>query len=296
MSLANHRNPTRLLSIALSIVVTAWSSSSIPAAAAESPAIVADVVYGHKDGLALTFDVFKPKEKANGAGLLFMVSGGWFSTWIPPEAAVPLFRPLTDKGFTVFAVRHGSAPRYNVPEAVEDVRRAVRYIRMKAPDWEVDAERLGVYGGSAGGHLSLMLGLASDGGDANSPDVVLRQSSRVACVVSIFPPTDLREMVPPPEKYKSIPALNFDPKKSPDVSPILHVSKDDPPTLLIHGDKDELVPIAHSENLQAVLKEQEVTHELMVVPGAGHGFAGADQVKVVDALIGWFEKHLAERK
>src|SRR5262245_36926110 len=120
--------------------------------------ITPDVVYGHKDGMALTFDVYRPEAGANGAGVLFMVSGGWVSRWSPPDASAPRFRALLDKGFTVFSVRHGSAPRYNVPEAVEDVRRAVRYIRLHAADFGVDAARLGVFGGSAGGHLSLVVG------------------------------------------------------------------------------------------------------------------------------------------
>ncbi|HUQ69515.1 MAG TPA: alpha/beta hydrolase, partial [Planctomycetaceae bacterium] len=124
--------------------------------------ITPDVVYGHKDGLAMTFDVFTPKENANGAGVLFMVSGGWYSNWAPPEQMQAAFVPLTSKGFTVFAVRHGSSPRYGIPEAVSDVRRSVRYIRMNAKQYGVDPNRLGVYGMSAGGHLSLMLGTASD--------------------------------------------------------------------------------------------------------------------------------------
>jgi acetyl esterase/lipase len=130
--------------------------------------IIADVVYGHKDGLALTFDVFRPTEEANGAGGLFMVSGGWRSSWSPPQRAVGRFRPLLNKGFTVFAVRHGSSPKYNIPEVVADVRRSVRFIRLHAADYKVDPDRLGVYGGSAGGHLSLVLGTTSDDGKSDA--------------------------------------------------------------------------------------------------------------------------------
>ncbi len=88
---------------------------------APNPEIVPDVVYAHKFGMALTFDVFKP-EQANGAGILFMVSGGWISRWYPPEQAAVRLQPFLDRGFTVFAVRHGSSPRFKVPEAVADVR------------------------------------------------------------------------------------------------------------------------------------------------------------------------------
>ncbi len=153
--------------------------------------ITPDVVYGHKFGMALTFDVFQP-EDANGAGVLFMVSGGWFSRWAPPETMQNFTKPLTDKGFTVFTVRHGSSPKYSIPEIVKDVRRSVRYIRFHADQFDVNPDRLGVYGMSAGGHLSLMLGTASDAGDSESKDPVLQISDRVNAVVALVPPTDLR--------------------------------------------------------------------------------------------------------
>ncbi len=81
-----------------------------------------DVVYGHKLGLAMTYDVFRPSQDPNGAGVLFMVSGGWYSRWVPPAQLTGLLRPLLDRGFTVFAVRHGSSPKFSIPEAVSDVR------------------------------------------------------------------------------------------------------------------------------------------------------------------------------
>jgi len=275
------------------IVATALIAAT-EARADEKVKIAPDVVYGHKDGLAMTFDVYTPAEGANGAGVLFMVSGGWFSVWQPPENFIPVFTPLLDKGFTVFAVRHGSSPKYVVPEAVEDVRRAVRFIRLHADDYGISADRLGVFGGSAGGHLSLMLGTASDEGDIASPDEVLQQSSRVAAVVAIYPPTDLRLWVPNrPDNIKSIVALDFDPELADDVSPLVHATQDDPPTLMIHGTTDEIVPISHSENLQAEFEKLDVTSELMVIEGAGHGFQGEDNVRAVAALVAWFEKHLA---
>src|SRR5687768_1553197 len=120
--------------------------------------ITPDVVYGHKAGMALTFDVIAPKEP-NGAGVLFMMSGGWFSGWAPPESFVNPgawegfrhFGKLVDSGYTLFIVRHGSAPQFKVPEAVADVRRAARFIRLHANDYGIDPDRLGVCGGSAGG-------------------------------------------------------------------------------------------------------------------------------------------------
>jgi acetyl esterase/lipase len=270
------------------------------ATAAESPyRITPDVVYGHKTGLALTFDVIQPK-KPNGAGVLFMMSGGWFSGWVPPESLVgpevnPVFKffpDLIDSGYTLFIVRHGSAPQFKVPEAVADVRRAARYIRLHAKEFGIDANRLGVCGGSAGGHLSLMLGTTSDEGSKDSQDEVDRASNRVAAVVAYFPPVDLREWVGPNDQF---PALEFDPQLAESVSPVLHVTKDDPPTLLIHGDKDDLVKLDNSERILTELKKQEVPCDLLVIPGAGHGFLGEQGKQASQALIGWFDKHLTSK-
>ena len=151
---------------------------AVPIHAQSGAPVIADVVYGHKAGMALTFDVFTPAGESNGVGILYMVSGGWVSRWTPPDRARAGFEALLNGGFTVFSVRHGSSPRFKVPEAHADVRRAVRFVRLHASTYGVDPDRLGVYGGSAGGHLSLMLGLASDDGDASATDEVLRVTPR----------------------------------------------------------------------------------------------------------------------
>lgn len=264
---------------------------------AEKYACTRDVVYGHKDGMALTFDVVKPLKNAKGIGILYMVSGGWFSSWNPPEKLEDRYKHLTENGFTVFLVRHGSSPRYKVPDAIEDVRRCVRFIRKTAADYGVDPERLGATGTSAGGHLSMMLGTASDNGDPKAEDEVLRQSDRVACVVAYFGPTDLRPWVKDGSKMSTdFPALQFDEKRVPDCSPLLQVSKDDAPTLLLHGDKDTLVPIAHSEKIFEAFQKEGVTSDLVVFKGADHGFGGDDDRRSREATVAWFEKYLVPKK
>lgn len=257
--------------------------------------IVPDVVYGHKDGMALTFDVFRPKQGANRAAVLFMVSGGWYSRYTPPEQSAILFSHLVGQGYTVFAVRHGSSPRYVIPEIIEDVRRAVRFVRLHAGDYNVDPQRLGVMGGSAGGHLSLVLGTMGDDGNPGDADEVLRTSDRVAAVVAYYPPTDLRPWTEPSSKYyQTFPALRFDMAKFGDCSPLLHVSADDAPTLLVHGDQDTLVPLDHSERILAQLKEHQVPCELLVIPGAGHSFKGQDALRANAATLAWLKKHLLQ--
>ncbi len=259
--------------------------------------VIPDVVYGHKDGMALTFDIFKPKT-SNGAAVIFVVSGGWVSRYSTPDEALPWYQELLDKGFTVISLRHGGSPKYLIPEIVADVRRGVRFIRYNAKGWGIDPNRLGVYGWSAGGHLALMIGLASDNGDPAAKETFMRESDRVAAVVAYFPPVDLRPLVrglnPPPsgtvlDRY---PALNFEKEKAGDYSPILFVTPDDPPTLLIHGDKDDLVPITNSQITFDALKKNNVKTDFITVPGAGHGFRGEDLKRATAATVNWFEQTL----
>jgi|CXWL01.1.fsa_nt_gi acetyl esterase/lipase len=283
--------PRQLSTCVLSLVLAAASSAQAEVT------ITPDVVYGHKLGLAMTCDVFTPTENANGAAVLFMVSGGWYSTWTPPEQLQNLFVPLTSKGFTVFAVRHGSSPKFSIPEAVSDVRRSVRFIRMSAEKFQIDPNRIGVFGMSAGGHLSLMLGTASDEGNPESKDPVEQVSDRVNAVVAYVAPTDLRIMVKEaPDRlpaYARFPALDLDMKDAETDSPLIHVTADDAPTLLLAGDKDDLVPIQHSRNIQSAFEAAKVTSELIEFAGAGHGFQGEDAKKATEEMVAWFETHLA---
>lgn len=115
-----------------------FAAGGVAGAEEGPPPIEADVVYGHKDGLAMTLDVYRPQE-VNGAAILFMVSGGWHSRWAPPERSRSLFEPYLAKGYVVMAVRHGSSPRYSIPEAVSDVRRAVRFVRRNAGRFGIDS-------------------------------------------------------------------------------------------------------------------------------------------------------------
>jgi acetyl esterase/lipase len=284
----------------LMLAISAIAQTTTPQTATAPPQVdvVADVVYGHKDGLALTFDVIKPKAKANGAAVIFMVSGGWVSSYSPPLQTAARFKDLLDKGFTIIPVRHGSSPKYLIPEIVSDVRRAVRFIRYNAKQWGVDPNRLGVFGGSAGGHLSLVIGTASDNGDPAAKEDFLRESDRVASIVAYFPPVDLRQIArgvnpaPTGGRGDRFPALNFDKAKAPDYSPILFVTPDDPPTLLIHGDKDDLVPISNSQRIYDAFQQNKVKTQFITIEGAGHGFRGDDAKRATAAMVSWFEQTL----
>jgi acetyl esterase/lipase len=279
-----------------------------------------EVTYGRKFGTALTMDVFAPKKDANRAGVIFVVSGGWYSDHNGIGGAIPLYiQPLIDKGYTVFAVVHGSNPKFAIPEILDDMHRSIRFIRHNAKDYGIDPDRLGVTGGSAGGHLSLMLGCAPRDGDPKAADPIDRESSRLQAVVAFYPPTDFlnwgekgkvmlgsHPIVPVKGAFQF---SHLDPKTNSfdlitdeakreeigrEISPITHVAKDNPPTLVVHGDKDALVPLQQAETLQAKEKEVGATFELIVKAGGGH-----DGILVKEHLpqaIEWFDKYLAKKE
>lgn len=284
--------PVLLLSVCFAAVAVAQAKLEI----------IPDVVYGHKDGMALTMDVLKPKSGANGAAVIFIVSGGYVSDYTPPQelAGRSLFKDLLGKGFTVIALRHGGSPKYLIPEIVADVRRGVRFIRFSAQQWGVDPNRLGVLGGSAGGHLSLMIGTASDNGDTNAKEEFMKESDRVAAVVAWFPPVDMRPLArglnaPNDGSVGSrFPALNFEKEKAADYSPIVFVTPDDAPTLLIHGDKDTLVPISNSQIIYEAFQKNKVRSNFVTIEGAGHGFQNEAATRSNALTVAWFEQTLGK--
>ena len=263
-----------------------------------------DVVYGHKLGCALTFDVFKPT-KPNGIGVLWMVSGGWVSNHNSINPA--LAKPFTERGMTVFQVVHGSQPRFTVPEAVTDIHRAVRFIRTNAARWGVDPNRLGISGGSAGGHLSLMMAAWGAPGPVESQDPVDRASSRPQAVACLFPPTDFLnygkegQVATDNAMLKAyLPVFGFN-DKTPredvlkilrELSPMCGNMKDFPPTLIIHGDADLLVPIQQSQRMADALQKAGAIVKLEVRPAKGHGWPGMETE--ANLLAEWFAKYLAK--
>ncbi len=263
--------------------------------------LTAAVQYGERDGKPLLMDVFQPPNP-NGAGVILAVSGGWKSNQDPIQPF--LIAPFVRRGYTVFAVRHISQPECTIGNIVEDMKRSVRFVRHHADDYEVDPDRLGVIGGSSGGHLSLMLGTCGGPGDPTVSDSVDRESSAVQCVACFYPPTDLLNLGAstentgdggPPKSFKK----GFGPRAENledwkvlgrELSPIYHITDAMPPTFIVHGDADTLVPLDQSERFRDEATKQGRNVVLEVRPGKPHGWPTMifDIIRFAD----WFDQHL----
>jgi len=262
---------------------------------------IEDVIYGRKFGTALTLDVFQP-ENQNGCGILFMISGGFSSSH---DAINPgFYRVLLDRGYTVFAVVHGSQPRFTIPEIEQDIHRAVRFVRYNAAKYGVKPDKLGITGASAGGHLSLTMGTQGGPGDSNARDAIDRESSAVQAVACFFPPTDFLNWGKPGEDGVGFgPTAQFKPAFGPrsdtpegrqalgkEISPINFVTANMPPTLVIHGDADKLVPVYQAEIFKNRCLEAHAPFKLMVREGKDHGWKEmGDDMRI---FADWFDEHL----
>jgi acetyl esterase/lipase len=287
--------PRSLLLLALLVALP------IGALAASQSKRTEDVVYGRKFGTALTLDVFQP-EKPNGASVLFMISGGFFSSH--ESINVAFFQLFLDRGYTVFAVVHGSQPRFTIPEIVQDIHRAVRFVRHNAVTYGVDPNKFGIVGASAGGHLSLTMGTQGGPGNPDAKDPVDRESSAVQAVACFFPPTDFLNYGQVGEDAVGVGVLKeFKPAFGPasdtaegrqklgrEISPVNYVSSKLPPTLIIHGDADKLVPIQQAEAFVKKAREAGANARLIVKPGKEHGWPeiGND----LPLLADWFDEYL----
>ena len=307
------------LALTSMLILGSCSPREVEDGAASSPQveIITDVVYGHKFGMALTLDVLRPAQP-NGAGIAFLNSYGYVSPWfdfVVEGVGVPGLRPdgerrlheqfsvrsLIERGFTVFDLRHGSSPKFLLPEMVDDVRRGIRFIRRSASEYGVDPDRIGLWGGSAGGHLALMLGAASEIGPEGAEGAAAGPAP-VAAIVAYFPPADVVTQREFAERWARetrgtdlvsvFPAVGYPEERDPEFSPVKYASVDDPPTLIIHGDQDRLVPLTQGRVMHDALSKAGVLSELMVIEGAGHGFEADDAAEAMQRVIEWFERYL----
>ena len=257
------------------------------AAAVQAPDVTVErgVVFGMHSGLALLMDVHRP-QTPNGLAIVY-VPGSGFHTPLGYDAqpitryTAPYVPALTRAGYTVFVINHRAAPRFRYPAAVEDVQRAVRYVRHQAARFGIAPDRIGAAGYSSGGTLASLLGVLDAPGDAGHTDPVQRESARVQCVVAgggAFDFTQVKTVIGLPvvgSYLGSTIALGYgeggpEYRTYKEGSPRFHVSAGDAPTLLVHGDADEILPFAQAEAMEGALRDAGVPVKLVRMPGGTH--------------------------
>ncbi|HEY2784744.1 MAG TPA: alpha/beta hydrolase [Fimbriiglobus sp.] len=277
-----------------------------PALAQNGPNVPAGVdfqkgiEYANPDNQHLQLDLARPKTGAGPFPAVLCIHGGGFRAG-NREGYDGLCLRLAAKGYVAATVTYRLAPKYKFPAAVYDTKAAVRWLRANAAKYHIDPDRIGVTGGSAGGHLAQFLGVTGDvkefEGDDGNPDV----SSKVACVVNFYGPSDFTKSY-----GKSVDAAEVLPlflggdlttarPMHVRASPLYWVTPNAAPTLDVQGTDDKYV--AHEQAVWLVdrLKAAEVEAELLTLPGAGHGFKGADAAKAEKALFAFFDKHLMKK-
>jgi acetyl esterase/lipase len=298
--------------VALCVALLPRLVAAQPPTTVKLPPIDRNVIYGMYSGTALVMDVHRP-EQPNGYGILFVAGSGWQA---PPtygatplkETQIQIWGPaLRAAGYTVFAVNHRAAPRFHYPAAVEDVQRALRFIRHHARDYGVVPERIGGIGGSSGGHLIAMVASLAAPGLDGDPDPVNREPATLQTIVLRAPLVDLPKLMAVPAatalvvSFLEAPLAENVPSSMArwaQASPQTHVTAAMPPTLLIHGDADDLIPISQSTGFEAALRAAGVQTQLITVPGGRHaadfGYAqplpGWQNYPALAA--GWFDKYL----
>jgi len=296
----------KLLILYLIVLLTCLSPLQLSAQPELNAAKVdRNIVFGMYSGLALLMDVYYP-ENPNGYGIIQISGSGWTrplsldAGMLNHSGHVKIEGEMfVEAGYTLFSVNHRAVPRFIYPTAVEDVQRAVRFIRYHAEKYKINPDRIGAVGGSSGGHLVSMLGVL-DGNEVLADETPInRMNAKVQCVIARAACTSFVQgrtglFLGVREKEIKNP-LSVEYKIAYEASPIFHVTADDPPFLLVHGDKDEVVPFVLSEDMYKKLQELNVPAKLITVEGGGHGAGIVNSPEVKKEMVKWMDQHLKER-
>ena len=276
------------------------------AAHTQQPPRVSDGVKAHRDIAYVEngherqkLDLYVPEKAGAPLPLLIWIHGGGWAAG-SKDGCPPLRSGFTERGYAVASIGYRLSGHATFPAQIEDCKAAIRWLRAHAKEYNLDPKRFGVWGSSAGGHLVALVGTS---GDVKQFDVGanLDQSSRVQAVCDYYGPTDFTVFVTTPG-YESH-ATDSSPEakliggavaenkdKAARVNPITYVSRDDPPFLIVHGDKDPTVPINQSQLLFDALKRAGVSAHFHTIHGAGHGGPGFTGKNIDDMVAAFFDE------
>jgi acetyl esterase/lipase len=277
----------------------ATRSAQPPRPQRENPAdhaasVQREVTYCTVEGVELKMDLYLPKDTTGPTPLVVYIHGGGWSQGDKSGGAGMVDGPaLLDAGFTMASLNYRLAPEYKMPAMVQDVKCAIRSLRAHAGEYNIDPGRIGVWGGSAGGHLVNMLG-TTDAGAGFDVGEYLDQSSRVQAVVDMFGPADLTvDFSGGYERLRESVFGDFSPVES---SPVTYITPDDPPFLILQGDADQVVPLSQSREFYDRLAAAGVDAQLVIVKNGPHGLGSPSESPARDELtkliVQFFEAQL----
>ncbi|MBL4883030.1 MAG: alpha/beta hydrolase fold domain-containing protein [Planctomycetaceae bacterium] len=261
-----------------------------------------DVFYV-KDGHARqTLDVYVPAQTDAKLPVVVWIHGG---AWRAGDKRNCPALYLLKHGYVVASINYRLSQHAVFPAQIQDCKAAIRFLKSNADRFQIDPKKVGVWGSSAGGHLVALLGTSGGVVELELPGAEKSEfDSTVQAVCDYFGPTDFTQMneqttikgpidhdaVDSPESQLIGGAVQKNKEKAEAASPLSYVSKNDPPFLIVHGDRDPLVPLPQSEILQKKLKATGVNSELIIIPGGGHGpFKSPERLEQVQRF---FDKHL----
>jgi acetyl esterase/lipase len=296
---SNHRPIGVIMTLLLCLAFPAHSRGQEEGRLPASVKALADLEYARAGEKRLLLDLYLPEPAAAPLPVVVWVHGGaWRGGSKDQTPALPLLR----HGYAVASISYRLSQEARFPAQIHDCKAAIRWLRAHAREYRLDPDRFGVWGSSAGGHLVALLGTSGGvkvGGNAGV-------SSRVQAVCDWFGPTDFLQM------QGHAPAgspLNHDAPDSPEslliggpiqenrakvarANPITYVTRDDPPFLIMHGDRDNLVPLHQSELLHQALQKARVPVTLVRLEGAGHGGPGFETPEVRQQVVEFFDQRL----
>jgi len=279
-----------------------------------------DHVYLTQDGVDFYMDIFRPNGKGReaflkptdmgkGLGIVAVSSGGWSSDRgkIEDQKTAKLFHIFCARGYTVFAVRPGTKPDYDIAQMVGHIKHAIRYIKSHSDEYGIDPDRLALTGASAGGHLGLMTVLQEEEGNPKASDPLLKFSTEMKAASIFFPPTNFMEWEGKERSAvgdilgeilfvggvagKTKEEISA---KAKEYSPITYVKAGVPPIYIMHGDADPIVPLSQSTQMVEALKAAGNEVEYYVKPGGTHPWLTIP-LEII-TIADWFDEVLNRKE
>lgn len=257
-----------------------------------------DIEYGRAGGESLKLDAYVPEGAGPFPAVILVHGGGWTTgdkSGGPRKGFMaPMHAPLEKAGFAWFSINYRLAPKHPYPACIEDVETAIRWVKAHAKEHRVDPRRIALSGESAGGHLVALAAVRADAG------------TRLAAVVPIYGVFDMTAMATPGTALRTPFARLFGRETADEAamallreaSPLLQVKPGLPPFLLVHGSADATVPFAQSERMLEKLRAEQVSAELITIPGGAHGMLGWEALApgFGDRIAAWLAKTLEGKK